>query len=60
MIVNFIHNTILEVVILVFLLLWVIGGATILLPLYTYLVGLDYWCVKDIIECIRDNKITKE
>ena len=56
MVVNYLYNTVLELVIFVMLLLWILGGCTILIPILVN-IDMDYWDLRGTIESIRMNKI---
>ena len=56
MIVNFLYNSILELVIFLSILIWFALGCTIVVPLL-WNFELDYWNIKPFIKDIRSNKI---
>ncbi len=59
MIVNFIYNTIIDIVIIVCIIAWALVGLTIAVPIFWNLLGGSYFDIKDFIESIRSLKISK-
>ena len=54
---NFFYNTFIELYLALTLILWAIGACTLVIPFLWYVLGGDYFYIKDYIEDTRDNKI---
>jgi hypothetical protein len=59
MIINFLYNTVIELVIAIYLFIWLIVGCTIIIPFIWNFEG-DYWDASYFIKDMRSNKMSYE